>query len=102
MIMRSPVESLVIDPPGRTLAAVDDAGLIHLWDRSSGREKVLAPDDLKRRRDRVQLAFSGDGTRLATTSHGKPGRPPAGGRLGRRFGPPGRSAPQPGIKTPAS
>jgi WD40 repeat protein/serine/threonine protein kinase len=71
--MHSPAMILAIDPRGRTLAAADEAGLVHLWNRSSGREKVLAPDDLDRRRESVRLFFSADGTRLATTSYGNPG-----------------------------
>ena len=53
--MHTPVMTLAIDPRGRTLAAVDEAGLVHLWDRPSGREKVLAPDELDRRRGSVRL-----------------------------------------------
>src|SRR5262249_45739661 len=68
-----PVVSLTFDPVGSTLAAVDEAGRVHLCDRSSGRVRVVSPDDLDRRRDVVHLSFSADGTLLAISSHGTPG-----------------------------
>jgi WD40 repeat protein/serine/threonine protein kinase len=68
-----PVVTLTFDPVGGTLAAVDEDGRVHLCDRSSGRVRVICPDDLDRRRDAVRLGFSADGTLLAMSSHGSPG-----------------------------
>ena len=71
--VNSPVVTLTFDPVGSTLAAVDEGGRVHLCDRSSGRVRVLSPDDLDRRRDVVHVSFSADGTLLATTAHGNSG-----------------------------
>ena len=68
-----PVVTLSFDPVGGTLAAVDEDGKVHLCDRSSGRVRVVSPDDLNRRRDAVRLGFSADGALLAMSSHGNPG-----------------------------
>jgi eukaryotic-like serine/threonine-protein kinase len=68
-----PIMALAFGPGARTLAAIDEVGLIHLWDRASGRARTVAPDELDRRRDLVRLSFSPDGRRLATSSHGNPG-----------------------------
>jgi WD40 repeat protein len=70
---KAPVVAMTFDPVGRTLVVVVDDGKVQLWDRSSGRVRVLIPDDLDRRRDVVHLGFSADGNLLTTTSHGDPG-----------------------------
>ncbi len=67
------VSTLVLSPNGEAVAAVDEAGLVHLRERRSGRSHVLRPDDLDRRRNRMSPVFSPEGTRLATTSWGNPG-----------------------------
>jgi WD40 repeat protein len=69
----APVITLAFDPVGGTIAAVDENGRIHLCDLSSGRVRVVTPDEMERRRDEVHLSFSTDGALLATTSHGSPG-----------------------------
>jgi WD40 repeat protein len=71
--VKAPVVTLTFDPVGSTLAAVDEDGRVHLCDRSSGRVRVVSPDDLDRRRDAVRLGFSADGSLLAMSSHGSPG-----------------------------
>jgi WD40 repeat protein len=84
------VASVVLSPAGDALAAVDEAGLVHLRHRPSGRSHVIRPDDLDRRREPRRPVFSPDGQRLATTSHGTPGgaQPAAvwDVRTGRRVG----------------
>ena len=70
---RGPVNQLEFDPTGRTLAAVSEDGKIQLWDRASGASHIVIPDDMDRQRDHVKIAFSSDGTLMATTSHGSPG-----------------------------
>ena len=71
--VNAPVVTLTFDPVGNALAAVDEDGKVHLCERSSGRLRVVRPDDLNRRRDAVRLGFSADGALLATSSHGNPG-----------------------------
>jgi WD40 repeat protein len=64
---------LLFGPRGRTLAAVDENGLVHLWDRPSGQAQLLHPDDRDHRRDKVFLSFSANGARVAASSQANPG-----------------------------
>jgi WD40 repeat protein/serine/threonine protein kinase len=62
-----------LSPDGIVLAAVDRSGLVHVWDRQTGRSQRVKPDDLERGRLVPETVFSPDGSRIATSSSDRSG-----------------------------
>jgi WD40 repeat protein len=68
------VPIVLLSPDGYTVCGVDWSGLVHLWDRRTGRSHVVTPDELDRDRYPHHMpVFSADGTRVATRTQHKSG-----------------------------
>jgi WD40 repeat protein len=68
------VPIVLLSPDGYTVCGVDWSGLVHLWDRRTGRSHVVTPDELDRQRYPHHMpVFSADGTRVATRTQHKSG-----------------------------
>ncbi len=63
----SPLRSLALSTDGRTLVALCESGVVELRSLATGRRVALSNSEVPRQNASVHLAFSPDGTRLATT-----------------------------------
>jgi eukaryotic-like serine/threonine-protein kinase len=69
----SPVRALALSPDGRNLIAACESGVVELRSLATGRRIALSISDVPRINANLKLAFSPDGTRLATTGWAMPG-----------------------------
>ena len=69
----SPLRGLALSTDGRTLVAACESGVVELRSLATGRRVALSISDVPRQNPSLQLAFSPDGTRLATTEWAIPG-----------------------------
>jgi eukaryotic-like serine/threonine-protein kinase len=68
-----PARTLALSTNGRTLVAAYESGVVELRSLVTGRRTTLPISDVPRKKARLRLAFSPDGTRLATTEWAIPG-----------------------------
>ena len=69
----SPLRALALSTDGRTLVAACESGVVELRSLATGRRVALSISDVPRQNPSLHLAFSPDGTRLATTEWAIPG-----------------------------
>ena len=69
----SPLRALALSNDGRTLVAACESGVVELRSLATGRRVALSISDVPRHNPGLHLAFSPDGTRLATTEWAIPG-----------------------------
>ena len=69
----SPLRALALSADGRTLVAACESGVVELRSLATGRRVALSISDVPRQNPSLHLAFSPDGTRLATTEWAIPG-----------------------------
>jgi eukaryotic-like serine/threonine-protein kinase len=68
-----PLALVEISHDGNVVAAVEESGLVHVWDLRSGQLHRVKPDSLERGRVPHSPVLSPDGTRMATATWGDPG-----------------------------
>ena len=69
----SPLRALALSPDGRTVIAACESGLVELRSLATGSRVALSISEVPRKNPSLHLAFSPDGTRLATTEWAIPG-----------------------------
>jgi WD40 repeat protein/serine/threonine protein kinase len=69
----SPIRALALSPDHRTLVAACESGVVELRSVATGEAHALAESGAPRPNPSLKLAFSPDGTRLATTEWAIPG-----------------------------
>ena len=69
----SPLRALALSTDGRTLVAACESGVVELRSLATGRRVALSISEVPRKNANLHLAFSPDGTRLATTEWAIPG-----------------------------
>ncbi len=69
----SPLRALALSTDGRTLVAAYKSGVVELRSLATGRRVALSISDVPRKNANLHLAFSPDGTRLATSEWAIPG-----------------------------
>ncbi len=69
----SPLREIALSPSGRTLFAARESGAVELRSLATGRRIALRLSDVPRQNPILHLAFSRDGSRLATTEWALPG-----------------------------
>jgi eukaryotic-like serine/threonine-protein kinase len=69
----SPLRALALSSDGRTLVAACESGVVEVRSLATGRRVALSISDVPRQKPILHLAFSPDGTKLATTEWAVPG-----------------------------
>jgi WD40 repeat protein/serine/threonine protein kinase len=69
----SPLRSLALSPDGRTIVSACESGVVELRSLATGKRVTLSISDAPRPNPSLHLAFSPDGSRVATTEWAIPG-----------------------------